>query len=120
MATLATPLSSEEAEDPNKVKVVLNEEGMAMYFSRAKIPHDRDEEGTARYLLHLGTYAYRVGFLKRFSTLAPTPAERTEKLEQLRALEYGYPIATAVVEYDGAGIDTPADYAAFVERLKNR
>ena len=68
------------------------------------------------YLLHLGLYAYRVGALKRFSSLSPSPAERAEKLEQLRALEHGWEIAVAVVDYDGAGIDTPEDYAAFVAR----
>jgi len=118
MATLATPLSSEDAEDPNKVKVVLRNDGTAMYFSRAKIPHDRDGNGKSGYLLHLGTYAYRVGFLKRFASLPRTPGEQAEKLEQLRALENGYKIAVAVVDYTGAGIDTPEDYARFVERLK--
>ena len=72
------------------------------------------------YLLHLGLYAYRVAFLKRFASLPPTPAEQAEKLEQLRALEHGYKIATAVVDYDGAGIDTPEDYAAFVARVKQK
>ena len=118
MATLATPLPLSQASDPNRVKVVLRSDGRAMYFSRAKIPLDRDSAGFDGYLLHLGVYAYRVAFLKKFSKLEPTLAERTEKLEQLRALERGYDIAVAVVDYDGAGIDTPADYAAFVARFK--
>jgi 3-deoxy-manno-octulosonate cytidylyltransferase (CMP-KDO synthetase) len=120
MATLATPLLPDQADDPNKVKVVLRTDGAAMYFSRAKIPHDRDGDGKGGYLLHLGTYAYRVGFLKMFASLSPTRTERAEKLEQLRALENGYKIAVAVVEYTGAGIDTPEDYAQFVARLKGR
>ncbi len=120
MATLATSISAEKAQDPNKVKVVLGHGGLAMYFSRAKIPHDRDGKGKASYLLHLGVYAYRVSFIRKFASLRPTPAEQAEKLEQLRALENGLPIAVAVVEYDGQGIDTPEDYAAFVARQNLR
>jgi len=117
MATLVTPLSAERAGDPNRVKAVLDADGRAMYFSRAPIPHDRDGDGSAAYKLHLGIYAYRAAFLKRFAALPPTPAETAEKLEQLRALEHGYTILAAEVAYDGAGIDTPADYAAFVRRV---
>ena len=117
MATLATPLPDTDADDPNKVKVVCDAAGRAMYFSRSKIPHDRDSAG-ADYLLHLGIYGYRAGFLKTFTSLPPSPAEQTEKLEQLRALEYGYAIAVAVVDYAAHGIDTPADYAAFVARRR--
>ncbi len=120
IATLATSLSPEQGRDVNKVKVVLTRDGRALYFSRARIPHDRDEEGAVDYLLHLGIYAYRVEFLKRFSSLPPTPAERAEKLEQLRALEHGWEIAVAVVDYDGSGIDTPEDYAAFVARAREQ
>ena len=122
MATLATPLSADQAGDPNKVKVVLtaaagdDQAPRAMYFSRAMIPHDRDGDRHADYLLHLGVYAYRAGFLKRFAAMAPMPAEQVEKLEQPRALENGFDIAVAVVDYDGCGIDTPEDYAAFVAR----
>ncbi|MCJ7543300.1 MAG: 3-deoxy-manno-octulosonate cytidylyltransferase [Phycisphaerae bacterium] len=116
MATLATHLPSKQADDPNKVKVVLDGRGRAMYFSRSRIPFDRDKSGKVTYLLHLGIYAYRVGFLKNFAGLPPTPAEQAEKLEQLRALEHGHAIAVAVVDYHGVGIDTPADYAAFVAR----
>jgi len=119
MATLATPITQAEAGDPNRVKVVPAADGSAMYFSRAAIPYDRDEVG-ASYLWHLGVYAYRVEFLKEFSAMTPTPAERIEKLEQLRALENGKTIAVAVVDYDGIGIDTRADYDAFVARVKSR
>ena len=116
MATLATPLANEAADDTNRVKVVLDKRGRAMYFSRAKIPHDRDAAATGGHLLHLGIYAYRSAFLKTFASLPPTPAEQAEKLEQLRALEHGYAIVVGIVDYDGAGIDTPEDYAAFVRR----
>ena len=119
MATLATPLPADQAGDPNKVKVVLDGYGRAMYFSRARIPFDRDPTGQVRYLLHLGIYAYRVGFLKTFAALPPTPAEQAEKLEQLRALEHGHAIVVAVVDYHGRGIDTPADYAAFAARVRS-
>ncbi len=120
MVTLATPLPAELADEPDKVKVVCDAGGKAMYFSRARIPLDRDGDTPVSYLLHLGVYGYRVAFLKRFAALPPTPAEQAEKLEQLRALESGYDIAVAVVDYDGAGIDTPADYAAFVARMAGK
>ena len=81
MATLATPMTSEMADDPNKVKVVLDRAGRAMYFSRAKIPFDRDDTGDAEYLLHLGIYGYSVGFLKRYNAMESTAAESVEKLE---------------------------------------
>lgn len=118
MATLATRLAGDQADDPNRVKVVLAGDGTALYFSRARIPYDRDGAGGVEYLLHLGVYAYRVAFLKRFASLTPTAAEQAEKLEQLRALEHGYRIVADVVDYDGAGIDTAEDYAAFVGRTR--
>jgi 3-deoxy-manno-octulosonate cytidylyltransferase (CMP-KDO synthetase) len=120
MATLAAPLPADQAADPNRVKVVLDRRGYALYFSRAPIPFDRDRAGAAGYLLHLGVYAYRVGFLARYAALEPTAAEQAEKLEQLRALEHGYRIAVAVVEHYAAGIDTPRDYEAFVARQAGR
>ena len=120
MATLLTALPPEQARDPNRVKAVTDESGRALCFSRAPIPFDRDATGNVAYKLHLGVYAYRAGFLRLFTQLSPTPAETAEKLEQLRALQHGYAIATAEVEYDGAGIDTPEDYAAFVRRVESR
>jgi 3-deoxy-manno-octulosonate cytidylyltransferase (CMP-KDO synthetase) len=117
MATLATSLPLEQAGDPNRVKVVVNLNGTAMYFSRSCIPFDRDGAGASQPLLHLGVYAYGCGFLRTYAALPSTPAEQAEKLEQLRALEHGYSIAVAVVDYDGSGIDTPEDYERFVARL---
>lgn len=116
MATLCTPLPAQQAEDPNKVKVVFNDAGRAMYFSRAPIPFDRDGTGTARHYLHLGLYAYKVWFVKKFASLSPTPLEKVEKLEQLRALEHDTAIAIQVVQYHGHGIDTPEDYQRFCLR----
>ena len=119
IATLAVPLCADRVADPARVKVVCDLRGRAMYFSRSPIPFDRDGSGGVSYRLHLGIYGYRVGTLAKLARLAPTPAERSEKLEQLRALENGYAIAVAeVADYGGAGIDTPADYAAFVERYR--
>jgi len=117
MATLCTPLPVEQADNPNRVKVVFSRDRRALYFSRSRIPFDRDAAGTVRYYLHLGIYAYRTAFLRLFAGLSPTPAEEAEKLEQLRALEHGHAIAVACVNYDGAGIDTPADYEAFVKQM---
>ncbi len=116
MATLATPLGYQEAGDPNKVKVVLRGDKRALYFSRSRIPFDRDSERNVQYLLHLGIYAYRVEFLKWYASQAPTPAEQTEKLEQLRVLESGFDIAVGVTDYHGRGIDTPEDYQEFLAR----
>lgn len=121
MATLAAPLAEAEADNPNRVKVVLRADGRALYFSRARIPFNRDGgplPAGLGYLLHLGLYAYRREFLLRYPTLAPSPLEQAEKLEQLRALHHGYEIAVAVVDGHCAGIDTPEDYAAFVARQR--
>jgi 3-deoxy-D-manno-octulosonate cytidylyltransferase len=117
MATLATPLPAGEVGNPNKVKVVIDKLGRALYFSRSAIPFDRDNTGKTNYLLHLGIYAYRTAFLKQFAAMPATPAEESEKLEQLRALENGFAIAVAVVEHFGLGIDTPEDYARFVAKF---
>ncbi len=115
MATLAAPLSPAEAENPNNVKVVLAADSTALYFSRSKIPFDRDgSRGDG--LLHLGIYAYRKRFLAEFVAMPPGELEQIEKLEQLRALQGGHRIAVAVVASSAPGIDTPEDYAAFVKR----
>lgn len=117
MATLATPLQSEhELADPNIVKVVKDLNGLALYFSRAPIPLQRDASKAGSYaasqyaLRHIGMYAYRAEFLKAFARLEPCLLEQLEKLEQLRALYYGYRIhvdLAAVIP--GPGVDTEAD-----------
>jgi 3-deoxy-manno-octulosonate cytidylyltransferase (CMP-KDO synthetase) len=117
MGTLKTPLTSlEEYRNPNVVKVVTDRKGFALYFSRAPIPYPRDfadeldirwhELATAK---HVGLYVYRRDFLLRFPTLAPTPLEEQEKLEQLRALESGYRIYVATTPLGVQGVDTPQD-----------
>ncbi len=121
VATVATPFrDGEDPADPNIVKVVLRADGLAMYFSRARIPFVRDGgAGAALPLRHVGLYVYMREFLDRYTMLAVTDVERTEQLEQLRVLYHGYAIAVAVRETSGAGgVDTPEQYEAFVERWK--
>jgi 3-deoxy-manno-octulosonate cytidylyltransferase (CMP-KDO synthetase) len=123
MATVATPIHDEAIyHDPSCVKVVLSQSGRALYFSRSPIPLHRDgppADGPLG-LLHLGLYAYRRDFLLGLASLPPSPLERIEKLEQLRVLESGQPIAVGVVDERCVGIDTPEDYRRFVERWNAR
>ena len=114
--------TGEDPRDPTAVKVVLRVDGTAMYFSRSAIPFDRDSRGglDARVLRHVGLYVYRRAFLETFLKLEPTALERCEQLEQLRALQHGYLIAVAIVERGPAGVDTPEQYEAFVERWRKR
>ncbi|MBR0564583.1 3-deoxy-manno-octulosonate cytidylyltransferase [Azoarcus sp. L1K30] len=119
IATAAHPIHAlAEVFNPNVVKVVCDVRERAMYFSRAPIPWARDAWADGRdhlpadlpMLRHVGLYAYRVGFLKRYASLAPAPVEHWEALEQLRALWHGYPIR--VLRLDAAppaGVDTPED-----------
>jgi 3-deoxy-manno-octulosonate cytidylyltransferase (CMP-KDO synthetase) len=111
MTTLATPiLHAEDVEDPGVVKVVLDHQGYALYFSRFPIPYARDRTTAApQRLKHLGLYAYRADFLQAFSRLEPTPLEQAEALEQLRALENGERIFVVLTEHDAISVDTPAD-----------
>lgn len=121
MATAATPFpAGADVADPNLVKVVVGVGGRAVYFSRSPIPYRRDPAAgeNAAYYLHLGVYAYRRPFLLDFASRPPTPLESTEKLEQLRALEHGRSIYVLLTTRATHGIDTPAQYAAFVERRK--
>jgi 3-deoxy-manno-octulosonate cytidylyltransferase (CMP-KDO synthetase) len=125
MATLATPIRDEAVyRDPSCVKVVCSSRNRALYFSRSPIPCHRDgppehssSSPTLGYL-HLGLYAYRRDFLLSIGSLPRSPLEAAEKLEQLRVLEAGYPIAISVVEEPSVGIDTPEDYRRFVERWR--
>ena len=108
MSTACTPLTNADDHDnPNVVKVVLDRSGNAMYFSRAAIPHVRGTRPTV--YKHLGVYGYRRTFLLEFTKLPQTPLELSESLEQLRALEHGYKISTAVTPDDSIGVDTPED-----------
>ena len=129
IATLATPISEAgELFEPSVVKVVRDRRGHALYFSRAPIPWDRERFGAiddttvaaGGWLRHLGLYAYRVAFLRRFPGLEPAPPEQLESLEQLRALWHGFAIQVAVTEQrPGPGVDTPADLEAVARRLQS-
>jgi 3-deoxy-manno-octulosonate cytidylyltransferase (CMP-KDO synthetase) len=112
IVTLMTKLTDRAAiDDPNRVKVVVDRNGFALYFSRSPIPF------TGTTFLHLGLYVYRSGFLKRFTQLERTPLEIAERLEQLRALEHGFRIRVVEVESASWGIDTPADLERFKSLL---
>ena len=127
MATLATPV--EDAAmlfDPNAVKVVRAENGDALYFSRAPVPWPRDAFAADRsrlpsgghWLRHIGIYAYRAGFLRRFAAMPTGRLEQVESLEQLRVLEAGHRIAVALApEEFPPGVDTPEDLARAEARL---
>lgn len=125
MATLATPLrAAEQWQDPNCVKVVCDATGRALYFSRSPIPYVRDGRPDfalrpARFLQHLGLYAYRRDFLLQLASLPPAPLELSEKLEQLRVLALGHPIHVGVVAQVGLGVDTYEDYQRFVSVYRN-
>ena len=125
MATLATPIREESIyRDPACVKVVCSARGRALYFSRSPIPFHRDglpdraAAATGIAYLHLGLYAYRRDFLLKLSSLPPSPLEAAEKLEQLRVLDAGIPIAVGIVDEPSVGIDTPEDYRRFVARWR--
>ena len=117
MGTLAHPIrDSDEREDLNATKVVLDQAGFALYFSRAPIPFRR-QAGLVTTLRHIGIYVFRAAFLQRFASLPPTPLERTETLEQLRALEHGVRIRVLVAPQASLGVDTPADVGRLVTYL---
>jgi 3-deoxy-manno-octulosonate cytidylyltransferase (CMP-KDO synthetase) len=97
-----------EIDDPNVVKVVVNHAGDAVYFSRCPIPYSRDGLPTAHYK-HVGLYVYRRDFLLGYPALPVGPLEQAERLEQLRALENGYPVRVVETDYESLGVDTPQD-----------
>ena len=109
VTTLWTPCAAAEIADPNAVKVVLAEDGRALYFSRATIPFDRDHSGDVVYRKHLGLYAYRRAALERFAALPPHLLETTERLEQLRLLAHNIPIYVEHTPYTTVGVDTEDD-----------
>jgi 3-deoxy-manno-octulosonate cytidylyltransferase (CMP-KDO synthetase) len=130
MATVMTTLrQAEDISNPNVVKVVVDQDGYAMYFSRAPIPFRKSDYGSRlkaqgsrhdhqppassleprTYWKHLGLYGYQRAFLLQFPHLPPTPLEQAEQLEQLRALEHGYKIKVLETQHDSIGVDTPED-----------
>jgi 3-deoxy-manno-octulosonate cytidylyltransferase (CMP-KDO synthetase) len=117
MGTLVRPLTEEEAASPNVVKAVLALNGDALYFSRSLVPHQRDAGAAVKRWAHIGLYGYRSDVLQRLATLAPTPLEETEKLEQLRALEHGIRIRCGQVSWKTVAVDVPEDVARAEEAL---
>ena len=121
IASLATPVSeNEELFNPNEVKVVMDTNGFALYFSRHALPYQRDIQESLwlkqhDYFKHLGLYAFRANVLKEVVRLAPSVLEQAEKLEQLRWLENGFSIKMEITSYQGHGVDTPED----LEKLIN-
>jgi 3-deoxy-manno-octulosonate cytidylyltransferase (CMP-KDO synthetase) len=125
IGTAAGPIGADEAADPNRVKVVLDRHGYAVYFSRSPIPYDRDGQGDGggiERLQHIGVYAYTREALERWIGLEPVPEERAERLEQLRPLLHGIPIGVArCPEPPARGIDTLSDLAwAEAELVRSR
>ena len=132
MATAVTPIRSEkDFAAKTVVKVVLDRDDGALYFSRAPIPCDRDHLpdfatlqpcniATSLYVRHLGIYAYRGEFLKRYIQEPPCALEKTEKLEQLRALWMGAKIAVVRTDDEGVGVDTPEDAVRVEKILRDR
>lgn len=127
MSTIATPIRSREIlDDPACVKVVFDSNQRAMYFSRSPIPHARNWtdglllEDPPHFYQHVGLYVYRRDFLLRIASLPRSDHEILENLEQLRVLALGYAIQVGVVASAARGIDTPADYQAFVSRQMRR
>ena len=120
MATAASPLDPADLDNPNAVKVVCDLAGNALYFSRSPIPLDRDGDSSPARFRHMGIYAYRRRFLLDFVQWKPTPLEKLEKLEQLRALEHGAKIRVLMTESTGPGIDTPEDAIAAEQILLAR
>jgi 3-deoxy-manno-octulosonate cytidylyltransferase (CMP-KDO synthetase) len=121
IATAASPMADEaDMENPNIVKVVCNRNGDGLYFSRSRIPYPREAGAGAVAYRHLGIYAYRCDYLRQFTARAPTVLERTECLEQLRALEYGDRIAVYITaSAPSPGIDTPEDLERFRREVEH-
>jgi 3-deoxy-D-manno-octulosonate cytidylyltransferase len=116
IATLAYPIGTEAAGDPNVVKVAVARDGRALYFSRSPIPYYRT--GPPAYRKHLGLYVYRSRALAEIAALAPSPLEKAESLEQLRWLEAGHTIWVGDAADDSVGVDTPADLMEAERRMR--
>lgn len=116
MSTLMAAITEErDLHDPNCVKLVVDKDGFALYFSRSLVPYPRDGKTEGRtFYYHPGLYVYRREFLLTYAKLPPTPLEQTESLEQLRALENGYRIKCVETSYTPVAVDTPED----LERVK--
>ncbi|OYW05800.1 MAG: 3-deoxy-D-manno-octulosonate cytidylyltransferase [Acidobacteria bacterium 37-65-4] len=109
MSTVRRPLGDDEADNPAVVKVVVDDHDVALYFSRASIPHVRAGNAVPARWAHLGLYGYRRAFLLALAALAPTPLEQAESLEQLRVLEHGFRIRCVKTLSTSVGVDTAED-----------
>ncbi|MEA1969706.1 MAG: 3-deoxy-manno-octulosonate cytidylyltransferase [Thermodesulfobacteriota bacterium] len=120
MSTLAFKIK-EQREITNKgnVKVVFDKNGFALYFSRCQIPYPRDNETDALFYNHLGFYAYKKSFLDKITALPDSNLEKTEKLEQLRVLEYGYKIKVIITEHNSTSVDFPEDIKRIEKELRS-
>lgn len=126
MATLANPITTQdELYNPNAVKVVMDNLGYALYFSRSPIPYSMNQlpalqanlgEGT--FFRHIGIYSYRRDFLLQYPSLQPSRLEEVERLEQLRVISNGYKIKVALTPYQCQGVDTPEDFSRFLEKFR--
>ncbi len=119
--TLACPIDRHEAMLPDRVKVVLDTRGNALYFSRSPIPFERSAlDEHSPYLLHVGIYAFRMRTLTALTALPATPLERMESLEQLRFLENGIPLRVALTDYRSHGVDRPEDIERILPLMAKR
>ena len=112
ISTLLAEIKDEDLDDPNMVKCVTDINGFALYFSRSKIPYERNKD-VAKFYKHIGIYGYKRESLFKMTKFPQPDIEKAESLEQLRALYNGMKIKTAVVEYNSIGIDTIEDFNAF-------
>lgn len=119
ISTLLAEIKEEDLDDPNMVKCVKDINGYAMYFSRSKIPYERNM-GIAKFYKHIGIYGYKRESLFKMTQFPQPEIEQAESLEQLRALYNGMKIKTAVVEYKAIGIDTIEDFNAFKKLVENK
>ena len=121
MATAASEIKNEqELDNPDIVKVTMDHQGYALYFSRSRIPYQaKNQEIHSPSYKHLGLYSYRKDFLIRFTGLPQSSLEKAERLEQLRVLENGYKIKIIKVKYDGVGVDTKEDLEKVIQLLKH-
>lgn len=119
-ATLACPIGRDEALMQDRVKVVRDVAGNALYFSRAPIPFERNAADPSPYLLHVGIYAYRMRALAAYTALPPSPLEEMESLEQLRFLENGIPMRVAVTSHRSHGVDRPEDIERILPLMAER
>jgi 3-deoxy-manno-octulosonate cytidylyltransferase (CMP-KDO synthetase) len=121
MSTVVHPAEAADVADPNRVKVVLDRSGRALYFSRSVIPAVRDGQTPPQYWQHVGLYAYRRPFLLQYIDLDPSPAEVAEQLEQLRALENGHLIRCVTIDgWKSTPVDVPDDIQRVESTLRDR